>query len=302
MRKKTWEANNYCITFIDLLGQRKAYAKEGFLPRFASEEDKQAFFGTIKQTIRPIHDLQKSAAAMVAAVIAPRSSTREMLPEDFRSTFDQMQLTKIKQQRWSDGLVFYTSIAASEMKCPINSLFTMFCTAGSLCFLGLGKRMPLRGAIDIAWAVELHEGELYGAALAKAYEYESLIAQYPRIVVSDRTVEYLEAFRRNPESDHFSQFNKVLADLCLSMLGQDADGYLFLHYLGEDFRAAVSKGQHPYLYDKALEFIQAESERIRRDREVKLALRYSHLHSYFLAHPPAEHITNEAPTIQGGRA
>ena len=52
-----------------------------------------------------------------------------MLPEELRSTYDQMQLAKVTQQRWSDGLVLYTSLADNEVKCPMNSLFTMFGTA-----------------------------------------------------------------------------------------------------------------------------------------------------------------------------
>jgi hypothetical protein len=294
MEKDAWAVHNYCVTFIDILGQRSAYANEGLLPRFASEEEKQAFWGKVKQTIGSIRDLQESADAMIKELLSPQSSTREMLPEDLRSTYAQMQLAKVTRQRWSDGLVFYTSLADTEMKCPMNNLLNMFATAGCLCFLGLSKCRPLRGAIDIAWAVELHEGELYGAALAKAYEYESLIAQYPRIVVSERTIGYLEAFRRNPDTNVFIQYNRALAGLCLSMLEQDADGYFFLHYLGDEFRAAVSKELHPYLYDRALKFIQAEGDRIRQDREVKLALRYNHLHSYFLSHPPAERNIDEA--------
>jgi hypothetical protein len=294
MARNEWTANNYCITFLDLLGQRKAYEKEGLLPKFASEEDKLTFMNKIRHTIGTIFDLQESAEAIIKASLSPKSSTRSMLPEDLQPAYDQMQLTKISKQRWADGLVFYTSLATGEMKCPTNSIFNMFATAGSLCFLGLAKKRPLRGAIDIAWAVELHDGEIYGAAPAKAYEYESLVAQYPRIIVSDRTIGYLEAYLHNPDTDLYSQYNKGIAGLCRNMIGQDADGYFFLHYLGDEFRNAVSQGQHPYLYNKALEFIQNESERIRREREAKLALRYNHLHSYFLAHPPSDENRTEA--------
>ena len=289
MEKSSWAVHNYCVAFIDLLGQRKAYENEGLLPSFGSEEEKQGFMDKIDQTIGAIFRLQESADKLIEASLSPSSSKREKLPKELQATYDEIRWTKLTQQRWSDGLVFYASLADTEMKCPMNSLFRMFAYAGSLCLFGLVQRHPLRGAIDIAWAVELHEGELYGAAIAKAYEYESIIAQYPRIVVSDRTIGYLETWRSSIGTDVFSNNNRTLAELCLSMLRQDSDGYFFLHYLGEEFIESISKETHPHLYSKALEFIQTERERVRHDREVTLALRYNHLLTYFLTHPPSDH-------------
>ena len=47
-------AANYCVSFIDLLGQRDEYKDEGFLPNIENEKERERFFKKIKRTIKPI--------------------------------------------------------------------------------------------------------------------------------------------------------------------------------------------------------------------------------------------------------
>lgn len=290
MNTNSWAIYNYCTAFIDLLGQQNEYKTEGLLPQFASENDRKEFLMKVKRSIGSIFDLQQNAENMLKAVLSPKSSLKKTLSPELHESYDQIRKTRVNRQRWSDGLIFFTSLGESDIKCPMNAVFYLFGLAASLCFLGLAKRQPLRGAIDIAWGVELHKAELYGAAVAKTYELESHVAQYPRIIVSERTIVYMEANRDNTETDLFSKINSELAKICLSMLMQDVDGYWFIHYLGEEFRLYISQNQHEYIYDKALKFIENQSETHRKNREGKLAFRYSHLLSYFLAHPSSVNV------------
>ena len=135
-----------------------------------------------------------------------------------------MQRTRVSTQRWSDGIVHFISLGDKEIKCPMNGVFTILDTAGGLCLMGLALHRPLRGSIDIAWGVELHKRELYGAAVARAYELESEFAQYPRIAVSPRVVNFLQAHLADTGEDRYSQFNRSLAGVCLGLLASDADG------------------------------------------------------------------------------
>ena len=284
MNQRDLHAVNYCACFIDLLGQQDEYKNESLLPTFKSSEEENAFVAKLKATIGITLDLQKSAADMMKAAASKNPAKRDVLNEELREIYDEMRRVEPKQQRWSDGLVFYVSLMMAGAKCPMNGVFVLFALAGSLCFLGLAKRRPLRGAIDVAWGIELHENELYGAIVAKAYELESKVAQYPRIVVGPRTVEYLELNSRITDQDHFSQYNKALAVLCLQMLAQDTDGHYILHYLGDLFRRHISQGQHGVLYKKALELISEEFALHQRNKNSKLAFRYASLLSYFAAH------------------
>src|SRR3989344_589770 len=284
---ENYAAFNYCLSFIDLLGQRDAVHNQGLLPTIKTEAEDKAFRATIRASIGSIIRLQRDAETMVEGVLKerPDSPFRVKLSKEEQAIWDQMQLTRLTTQRWSDGLVSFVCLGDQDVKCPMNGVYGIFCLAGSLCFLGLAMKQPVRGAIDIAWGVELHPGELYGPAVARAYELESEVAQYPRIVVGAPAVEFLQAYHANPEQDPFSRLNHNLAELCLNMLVQDVDGFWILHYLGDAFQWSVTHANHRFLHEKAKAFVLEQVEYHQKSLNSKLAFRYSHLLDYFNAHP-----------------
>ncbi len=289
-------AGNYCVSFIDLLGQRVALQGQGLLPPFGSEDERKKLNAILRKSIGSILSLQSQAEDMLQNILHPNpeSPFRAALPPEQHALWDEMQLTRLTTQRWSDGLMSFVNLGDREMKCRMNGVFGLFCLAGTLCFLGLASQRPVRGAIEIAWGIELHPGELYGAAVARAYELESEIAQYPRIVIGSEMIRFLELHLNNPEQDPFSQSEKALAKICLGMVAQDIDGYWLLHYLGEEFQNAVSHNQHAELYAAARKFVCEQLDMHQANLNTKLAFRYSHLLEYFDAHPsetpkPEEH-------------
>lgn len=282
-----WIAYNYCVSFIDLLGQRDALKGEGLLPRFSTEEERKKFNHTMKGTIGAIHAFQDQAEVMMT-IGTKDSPTRASIPLEHHKDWDEMSRTRVHTQTWSDGLVSFVCLGDQEIKCHMNGIFNIMSQAGSLCFLGLASGRPVRGAIDVAWGVELRPGELYGASVARAYELESEVAQYPRIVVSDRMVQFLEDHINLPEQDIFSETNRELAKLCHNMLIRDADGVCLVHYLGEDFQQAITQGQHTLLYSQALTFVLEQLKTHQASKNSKLAFRYVNLWNYFEAHPIAE--------------
>ncbi len=281
-------ASNYAVGFIDLLGQRAALRGQQLIPQANSEEEKQSFIATLKASIGSIHALQQHAFKMTASSQPNRDSPlRAQLPPEQQVLWDEMQLTKVVTQRWSDGLMVFANLGDSQIKCQMNNIYHLFTLAGALCFIGLATRSPLRGAIEIAWGVELHPGELYGAAVARAYELESEVADYPRIVVGPQMLHFLDVQVQNPNTEPHDQVNKALAGLCRNMVVQDADGHWLLHYLGEEFADGVSRAEHSGLYDRALSFIIEQINEHQVSKNTKLAFRYTHLHHYFAAHQPS---------------
>jgi hypothetical protein len=282
-------AGNYCVSFIDLLGQRKALEGQGLLPPFETEAERSKLNTTLRKSVGAIVKLQSQAEEMLQPLLSPRldSPFRAALPPEQHAMWDEMHFTRIKTQRWSDGLVSFLCLGDKEVKCRMNGVFALFGLAGTLCFLGLATRNPIRGAIDVAWGVELHPGELYGAAVARAYELESEIAQYPRIVVGAETVKLLQVHHANTGQDLYSQNDKSLAGLCLEMLVQDVDGNWLVHYLGEEFQSAISHAHHTEIYSAAKKFVFEQLMEHNASKNTKLAFRYSHLLHYFEAHPPA---------------
>ena len=286
--KETINIANYCVSFIDILGQRSEYKNEGLLRKYESTEDKEKFEIKVQNTIGKIDYLQRTADNFVNRVLNYKSPEREMLSPDRKDIYDKLKEVHLNRQRWSDGLVYFISLEEGDVKCPVNGVHIQLITTCFLCFFGLANKIPLRGSIDIAWAAELHKGELYGAALAKAYELESQVAQYPRIVVGTRAVDYLIANMNNPPSDIYGEHNRALAKTCYDMLAQDFDGYYVAHYLGGVFQQMVTRNLHNDLYQPSLNFIREQCKKWKDERNTKLSSRYSHLLSYFLSHSPSE--------------
>jgi len=286
--KEPLNIGNYCVSFIDLLGQRLEYKNEDLVPEFKFPEEKEQFISKLRNTVGRIYVLQRASQSFLNAAVGYKSPLREELPSNLKPIYDELKKVRLKEQRWSDGLVYFISLMKSDVKCPINGLYFQLVATGSLCFIGLAGRSPLRGSIDIAWATELQEGELYGTAVVKAYELESHIAQYPRIVVGQRVVEFIIYNMNNTEPDIYGDFNRALGKACYEMLGQDVDGYYIVHYLGNVFRKYVTINQHKELYDESVKFIREQCQKWKDERNTKLSFRYNHLLSYFLTHPPSE--------------
>ncbi len=270
---------NYCACFIDLLGQRKALEGQGLITESQPRED---FLETVRNSVGVIEALQIQAEGFRQPNLRT-FSRREELSADNKKLYDQMRQAVARQQRWSDGLVYYTSLARSVSPCPMNAILEIFMLAGTLCFLGLTNRQPIRGAIEVSWGVELHENELYGAVIANSYKLESEIAQYPRIVIGGRTINYLEAHVREEvlAEDKLGLFNKNCAQLCLNMTKVDQDGWRFIDYLGDEFTNSVTRSLSPELFRSAYSFVVDQYDEHNKSGNTKLAQRYVWLKSYF---------------------
>lgn len=285
-----FSAFNYCTCFIDILGQRHALSDQGLLPMITTEQERLKFIQEIlTKTIRPITRLQNLASQLVAEARSPTESPiRRNLPLELREEWDKIQGHELQLQYWSDGLVAFTRLGNMEIPNQINGVFTLLHMAGSLCFMNLSNtfRNPLRGGIEIAWGTELSPGMLYGPAIARAYELESEVAQYPRIVVGKRMIEFLKAIAELEPMDNYSRYSSSVAKKCLQMLGRDIDGQWIIHYLGEAFLENVPHETYNDMYNEALQFVSKEYERFRSEGDTKLSIRYFHLLSYFQSHSP----------------
>jgi hypothetical protein len=286
-----FHARNYCVSFIDLLGQRDAVRGQALLPSLKTEKDKRQFYEVIKKSIGSIYATQAHAEAMISHLIEGRrdSPLRAQLPEEQQRIWDEMQGTAITTQRWSDGIVSFVSLGEDgPTKCPLNGLFGVIGTAGSHVLLGLVAERPVRGAIEIAWGIELRPGELYGPATVRAYELENQVAQYPRIVIGPLVVEYLRSHLRTEGDDDFSRYNRALAELCLGLIAKDDDGYFFVDYLGTEFRLSITQSLHEELYERARVYVTKKLLEYRHQGNSKLAFRYTQLAKYFEARRPLE--------------
>lgn len=277
--------SNYCASFIDLLGQQDALKGQGILPNLKNDDDKKKFLNIVRNSVGAIEKLQSQVEKFRQKISTPSSIVKSLSPND-KVLYDEMKKVKAKQQRWSDGLVFYSSLEDKSAKCPMNAVLEIFFLSGTMCFLGLANKQPIRGAIETSWGVELHDNELYGAVVANSYELESKIAQYPRIVVGQKTINYLNAYLVEPinTEDKLFLYNRNLAQLCMNMTAIDQDGYHIIDYLGKTFTESVTHSQSQMLYKEAYLYICEQYELHKSNQNTKLALRYTWLKGYFHQH------------------
>lgn len=276
---------NFAVCFVDLLGQREAMKNQGLLPDCGTDEQRAGLIRLVKNSVGKITVVHRQAEAMLDA-IAEKGEPPGPIDAKYRQAWDDLHSKNVCTQRWSDGLMFFTRLGGTRLTEQIKGLYSQFCLAGAMCLIGLAGRAPMRGGIDIAWGVELYPGELYGPAVANAYQIESELAEFPRIVVGVRAREYLEEVLGDPDSSVVVLAAKKCAELCLGMLSHDERGVLFLDYLSAAFERAVTSSQIEPLWDKARSFIEEECDAHAKSRNDKLASRYGRLAAYFDSNPP----------------
>ncbi len=273
---------HYLVAFVDLLGQRERLRRLSALPSEAGGPEYAEFVQVVKDTVGAVHDLQNTAYEFFSSFTKNEKSVQlNVLPD-----LGKLSNAEIKFQHFSDGLVIYIPLRTDEDYSPLRGVYGALAACGVLCLLGLAKKRPVRIGISIGIAAELHENELYGKAIADAYELESYVAQYPRVVLSEEVVTYLDSYAhaKCTKSDLECQITAKTAEASLNMLARDFDGRAIVNYLGECFRNHLMDGVDDMVYIHAKSFIDEQLKRHQLAQNSKLAFRYTMLHGYFVEH------------------
>lgn len=268
------KVNNYAAAFIDILGQREELKGCGLLP-----DNKDEVVSIVKRTVGVIGHLHSQFERFYTALTS--RETGMQVPEEQRQEFINLQATNLNFQRFSDGIVVYISLAQDEEHSPINGVYGLIAATGSLCFLGLAQKTPLRAGLDIAWGVELNKGELYGCVVGRAYELESEIAKGPRVVLGEEVIRYLDFNAQLPGEGVNERYGRELASVCREMITQDEDGQYIVDYLGQGFKKYISNNLDSSIYVEALTYVEEQIERWSNQGDDKLTQRYLSLRGYF---------------------
>ena len=122
-------------------------------------------------------------------------------------------------------------LVAADDHSPSRAVYDALAACSSLMLVQLAGRRPIRGGIDVGAGIEV-DGEFFGAALVKAYELESHRAKYPRVVVGDTLVGYLQSAERTPGESLEERCARELTRGALSYIRRDSDGEWILDYAG----------------------------------------------------------------------
>ena len=198
-----------------------------------------------------------------------------------RKEFNTLTNNPIKFQTFSDSIIIFMSLQTDTVKLPVRGIFGILGAAAitSICCLALGH--PIRGGIDIGLGMDIAKNDFYGPALSRAYSLESKIANYPRIIVGDELITYLKITRDQEPIDVVAMAAKKVAEMCLECICLDEDGHPFVDFLGEHYRRTYGNVVDASVIQKAYNNVLNFLEKYQKEKNSKLASRYTLLKNYF---------------------
>lgn len=272
------EIKNFAACFIDLLGQKNTLFGQGLIPEATDLALYREYESSVKNSVSHIKSLHDSFELLSKQYRRPAETS------DFytKEQSDAVEKANCVVQRWSDGMVLYTSVDNDHRNLSILAVHEIFMYAGIFCFLGLAKKQPLRGGMQISWGWERNDCEIYGAVVANAYAEEKK-AELGRVSVGSICVDYLQDLFASSSVDLYHDANRRCAKSCIEMLYQENDNF-FIDYLGEEFCRIFFSFRKEYwngAYEHAVGFIK-EQILLHRDNDCsKLMNRYEKVLKYF---------------------
>jgi len=271
MEKRTYKLGHYLVAFLDVLGQRDRF--RGLkIPINAEEEDEVK--EVLRQTAGFVAELrtvfQMQFEVFEAGALNMRRHTKEPLRPNFTGFSDS----------------FVTSVPLREEGYELVPVVTVFSALSAACIVmltALASKHPLRGGIDVGLATEIAPGEIYGAALERAYLLECRVAKYPRLVIGDELWRYLEAMLAHFENQTTPVSKAIMAIVkkTLQMIATDTDGQRILDYLGPVAVENARPDHGQLMVQPAYNFVLAEHNRMLEKGDPELIGRYVLLRSYF---------------------
>jgi hypothetical protein len=204
--------DNRIIAFIDILGMRQHLANPITEEQFARNITR-----IIQEVMRP---------TIETSVALPSVRSQKAIEVGFSGwrTEADCEITSI-----SDSIVVSLPLdtkMSRKQKTRAWSVYQGLCIVFWLQRALVQLGILTRGAITIG---KIHHttSVVIGSGLAAAYELESQVAIYPRVVIGDTIVELL-ASEKLPDDNFF--FKQRVGN----MIAQDRDGIYFVDYLGVD--------------------------------------------------------------------
>lgn len=272
---------DHYVGFLDFLGQRSRLGWD-FHPTTQPEEER--FLTSVKGSFGIIFDWRERIRNWFSAwdVVGKLPPELAKNPPPGYKAFEKSQQFKLGFMQFSDTLISFLPVVNDSGNKPLGGVCSMIYTYAMAMLFGLAAGTPLRGALHIGMVGVFLEGDIYGPALAKAYDIEHTVADYPRVVISNELIEYLKAKRADSEDSLLSRVGCRAAELCLSMVAKDSDGEWIVHYLSETAMLGVGASRDaPILRVRARAFAHTEYARFRKCGERKLAAKYARLLAYF---------------------
>ncbi len=273
---------NYALAFLDLLEQRDALQKLRSLPTTAQEG--QDFKKAAKKSVGKVLTLRKYFEGFFYGLKRDKLDLTN-LPPEWHEPFRALEQIKYTMWGMSDFVVIAMPLSDNDEHCKdINGVLDIILSISQSTVWALAEGIVFRGGLDVGVAVPIEAtNEVYGPALASAYQLESRVADYPRVVVGDELLAYLETVTNQEPKTKHGEIAKQVAVFCRSMIVPDTDGHQMLDFLGTAVWVAMGVPLPQELVTRGCDFVDGEYKRFQEAGNEKLASRYSRLLQYYLA-------------------
>jgi hypothetical protein len=88
-----------------------------------------------------------------------------------------------------------------------------------------------RAGLDVGIGMEIFPNEVYGPVLLSAYQLESAVAEWPRVVLGRGLLDYLDFLERLSPTDSLDAFTARMAVGAKEFICTSDDGWPMLHIL-----------------------------------------------------------------------
>lgn len=167
------------------------------------------------------------------------------------------------------------------------SVIGVYGCIASCCILHLTSLItnsPIRGGIDVGLGLNISEvgdPEVYGPVLGNAYNLESKVADYPRILVTDGLIAFLEQMARLPQTTPLGRLGSNLAAECKRFITiDDTDGKPMLDFLGVKMTELSTAEERRQQFPLIEECIAEQKRLAQSENNSKLVARYDKLAMY----------------------
>ena len=265
----------HCLAYLDILGQRRQLRKFSRIPK-DDPETRQLLKDTAGVVIR----LRERAHACFET-LQRDTQYAAVLPSDLYQRLREGK-ESVKTQNFSDSLVMWVSLSGDVEQ--LRSIIGVYGCMATCCLLHLAsicEDHPIRGGIEIGPGLELSDTEVYGAVLEKAHFIESTLADYPRIVVGDELLKYLDVAGSRARSTPLGTLIESLASQARGLITQDSDGMWMLDFLGERVAGLSKTDIRQKLFTGAQSYIDGQKQIAYDTQDYKHLSRYFRLGAYF---------------------
>ncbi|MBI2884776.1 MAG: hypothetical protein HY590_00740 [Candidatus Omnitrophica bacterium] len=280
--KSKYNFSWYVVAWIDVLGQSKKLETFDEIP--TTKEEEAAFLEKARETFGVVANFRKRILELhnllTRKIPLPESLKGKLIPQQL-AIYEKYAMTDVQVQFICDSAILKISLLHGKAS-PLPSLDSLISQLAIIQLAHLGVGRPLRGSISLGVCAELGENDLYGQAVSRAHMLESKVADYPRIVIDETLLEYLNFCDAITASDQERKLIRHLTGSIRAGLIRDSDGRLILSYLGQKFKQMY--GDQPSFQQAiqgAGDFISSEIEKYQVAKDEEMLYRYIRLRDYF---------------------